>query len=876
MSACQVFSRYYSRYISVAIAIAAFVGISGKVMAVTPAMDGTGTQIVKTGDRFEISGGTLSGDGGNLFHSFGQFGLNAHEMANFLSSPQVQNILGRVTGGDPSIINGLIQVTGGNSNLYLMNPAGIVFGNGASLQVSGDFFATTATGIGFNGNWFEAMGSNDYGTLNGNPTHFAFDLVNAGTIVNGGNLGVNTGQNLTLLGGSVVNTGNLTAKGGNIAIAAVPGTSLVRISSPNNVLSLEIEPPRDAMGKMVAFDAFDLPELLTGMPPEVETHLVLAGQTAQTLAGTIVPTGGGTAIASGTIDVAAEVGGNIDILGDRVALIDNALLDASGDFGGGKVRIGGDFQGRGDVYNADYTYISPNTLILADALWEGDGGTAIAWADKTTRFHGEVSAKGGITSGDGGFVEISGKENLLFTGNVDVSALVGQHGTILFDPQDIIIEADDFVVDNNAELGDQQILFADGGATTFEIDDATLQGLTGNVRLEATRDIIFNTGVSLTGGNLLDQNLTLEAGRNITIQENLEFSSGNTLTMNAGGDITVQEILGGGMGDIHLTSTGGNITANGDIVQLTGNLTLQAASNIQIQGINANGAIALTSTNGDITIGSDSSNEVISGYFNGGNAGQVAITANNGLVTLNGWIHSGGTGKAQGSTIAISAARLRAINPFNAEVLDVDSYKASGAANAGGQTVTTPTSLFATPANVTLPFEGSITQTNVDTLPTGKIAISFAGDPNAIEVGSGETLISINLLEDTTFTVNQTLGATGSGTEGLIGIMAANIPPTVVVLLGDGDFSATIPPLDSGTGTTAAIMTTIPTTQATTEVSGTAISTSSTLSTEATTTGQTLEQSVSGCNSTNSNGADNESCEAIEPIEPRSLLTIEE
>src|SRR4028119_1738407 len=101
--------------------------------AIAPAADSTGTLVTPQGNRFDIHGGSLSGDGTNLFHSFQQFGLNSGQIANFESNPQIVNILGRVTGGNPSIINGLIQVTGGNSNLFLMNPAGIVFGQNASL-----------------------------------------------------------------------------------------------------------------------------------------------------------------------------------------------------------------------------------------------------------------------------------------------------------------------------------------------------------------------------------------------------------------------------------------------------------------------------------------------------------------------------------------------------------------------------------------------------------------------------------------------------------------------------------------------------------------------------------------------------------------------
>jgi filamentous hemagglutinin family protein len=116
---------------------------------ITPAADGTDTLVTPDGNRYDIHGNKLSGDGANLFHSFDKFGLDAGQIANFLSNPDIRNILGRVTCGDASLINGLIQVTGGNSNLFLMNPAGIVLGSNASLNVPASFTATTATGIGF-------------------------------------------------------------------------------------------------------------------------------------------------------------------------------------------------------------------------------------------------------------------------------------------------------------------------------------------------------------------------------------------------------------------------------------------------------------------------------------------------------------------------------------------------------------------------------------------------------------------------------------------------------------------------------------------------------------------------------------------------------
>ncbi|MEN9218300.1 MAG: filamentous hemagglutinin N-terminal domain-containing protein [Gloeomargarita sp. DG_2_bins_126] len=99
---------------------------------------GSGTVVNQNGQQFNITGGTQAGR--NLFHTFQQFGLTQGQIANFFSNPAIVNILARVNGGSASYINGLIQVLGGNSNLFLMNPAGIVFGPHASLNVPAGFY----------------------------------------------------------------------------------------------------------------------------------------------------------------------------------------------------------------------------------------------------------------------------------------------------------------------------------------------------------------------------------------------------------------------------------------------------------------------------------------------------------------------------------------------------------------------------------------------------------------------------------------------------------------------------------------------------------------------------------------------------------------
>ncbi|MDY6941069.1 MAG: filamentous hemagglutinin N-terminal domain-containing protein, partial [Cyanobacteriota bacterium] len=158
---------------------------------IIPANDGTGTVLTPEGNRFDIHGGKVSGDGANLFHSFEEFGLNEGEVANFLANPNLENILGRVVGGNPSLIDGLLQVSGGSPNLFLINPAGLVFGENASLNVPADFTATTATGVGFDGGgWLDVFGGNNWADLVGNPNAFDFASLQPGSLVNAGNLAV--------------------------------------------------------------------------------------------------------------------------------------------------------------------------------------------------------------------------------------------------------------------------------------------------------------------------------------------------------------------------------------------------------------------------------------------------------------------------------------------------------------------------------------------------------------------------------------------------------------------------------------------------------------------------------------------------------------
>lgn len=482
----QLVKRFYKKANFLLLLFCILVPKPVLAQSVRAAADGTETNIstpAGQAEQYDIGGGTRAGD--NLFHSFEQFGLTEGEVANFLSGPGIENILGRVVGGDASVINGLLQMTGGQSNLYLMNPAGVIFGQNMQLNVPADFTATTANGIQLGDAWFSALGNNTYADLVSQPSGFAFTVDQPGAILNAGELAVNAGQRISLVGGTVVNVGTLSTPGGDIVIQALPGEGLVSITPEGNLLSLGVPIATEAAvnGDVAPLTALALPALLTNRALGSELGVVAEGNVVRLVRSDVeIPTGAGVAIASGSIDTANpdRVGGRIDVLGDRVIIV-SAGLDASGATGGGSVRVGGDYQGRGIVPNSENVYVGANSVINADALAVGNGGRVIVWADTQTEFDGSVTARGGNRTGDGGFVEISGKDELVFAGAVDAGANNGELGTVLFDPTDLTINTGDsilntvgdveFTASNNITVNGLITFAPSNGSITFTADD---------------------------------------------------------------------------------------------------------------------------------------------------------------------------------------------------------------------------------------------------------------------------------------------------------------------------------------------------------------------------------------------------------------------
>ena len=291
----------------------------------------------------------------------------------------------------------------------------------------------------------------------------------------------------------------------------------------------------------------------------------------------------GVTVIAGLVDSSnlaeGQLGGDIEILADSILLTSQARIDASGDAGGGQVLVGGDYQGANpEVRNANFVEVHAGAEIIADAKNKGDGGQVVVWADDSTAFAGQISAKGGVLSGDAGDAEVSGKRHLAYSGSADLTALNGAVGTLLLDPGTVTISSapnSGFDVFNAFDLG-------------VQLDSANVSILTNNASAGPV-DINVEDFVFWNSANTL----TLTAGNDINFNGGGLSGGSGTVTLNAGNDINVGT-------DISAATVNANVDADDDNM---GQLLVSTFLRNQDTSINATSAINVTGHDVDIRSG---------------------------------------------------------------------------------------------------------------------------------------------------------------------------------------------------------------------------------------------------------------------------------
>jgi filamentous hemagglutinin family protein len=517
-----------------------------------------------------------------------------------------------------------------NGHVWIVNPAGVYVGSGAVINVGG-LLATTAN-------------ISDENFINGHY-YFVQSPEWNGSIINEGYITISTAGLAALVGPSVVNNGRIVANMGTIVLGSskgftvdFTGDQLINFHvGSENISSNTMQAEVTNSGALIANGGKIVMSTRTAsgiLDSVINMSGVAIAKSVGVKNGVIILDAGsgrvkvtGKLIASGKN--ANETGGTVKILGKQIALLDYAKVSVAGDAGGGLVLIGGNAHGAGPEYNAQHVFIGRNAMINASALTSGDGGNVVVWSDTGTRFYGSILVRGGSVTGNGGFVEVSSKYNLNFDGYVDASATNGVNGTLLLDPQFLIVS-------NSGGLAyDEGVnnLFANNPDGTNIITATSLNDLSPNtnVLLEANSDIIFNSDIDFSKQNTL----TAYAGRSILINSNITTRN-SAITLFANCDnVTCQASV---LPDYRLTTS--TMNPAGDTETVAGNIIQAAGTKID----SGSGTTTLTigsSTTSPFTPGSITLYDV--------EAGNIVIHSPN-EVTLNGDLSSTGTVEIQANT----------------------------------------------------------------------------------------------------------------------------------------------------------------------------------------------------------------------------------
>jgi len=564
----QLGARCFQKYLvtiinSVLLAAAIASATAAGSMAQSIRTDGTlSTNVTGTSDglNFTIDDGDRIGN--NLFHSFENFSVPTTGSAVFTNPANITNIISRVTGNSLSNIDGLIRANGG-ANLFLINPAGISFGENAQLDIGGSFIGSTAESVRFSDNIeFSAGASEPLLSINRptgvrlGPTSREIQINDNGYQVlsalpirldSSASLQVKPGSTLALVGNGIVSEGGAIATpGGRVELGSVQSglVTLINQDSAPSQWTLDYN----------EVQAFGDIELLS--QSLINTSDLLFGSSSP------LPIGAGAH------------GGSIQLQGRQISVRDGSigLIQNFGNNDFGSVRVSASDIVRLEGAEASQRIFSGftttsfgaglggNIHINAQQIYATGGSTVI-----TETFGQAASGNLVIDASDNIFFDLTDTATLESGKIISVSYGTGNAG-------DIEVRTGQLAVENTGGISSRNIGPGNGGAVNVYATEITLidaagiasaslgSGSGGNVLVDA--DTINIIGVNLrtffpstiavstvqsgNAGNLRieTQQLHLQAGGRIDAST---FATGNagTVTINATEFLDVQGTVPG-------------------------------------------------------------------------------------------------------------------------------------------------------------------------------------------------------------------------------------------------------------------------------------------------------------------------------------------
>jgi filamentous hemagglutinin family protein len=512
----------------------------------------TNSAVTSEGNIVEINQGTRAGD--NLFHSFTDFSVPSGTEAQFNNASDVANIINRVTGGNISDIQGIISANGA-ANLFLINPAGIIFGEGARLDLGGSFLGSTADSFLFDdGSEFSASNPENTSTLTINaPIGLNFrdnpqPITNRSIFDNGTNfedligLRVPEDKTLGLIGGDIaIEGGFVSTVGGRIELGSVGENSTVSITPVEKGFDFSYEGVNNFQDINLSTAAFvesrgentggiqvqgNNISLVEGSQITINTEAGQAGNLDVVAAESLTLDGNSAEVDLGELytDISSKISGDataensqVTINTPKLTITNGAQINALNDLGSG--------QGADIVITASeiglarpffVTEDSPPTTsgIFAQVYEEGsgNGGNIIIETDKLTLNEGALISTDTFGAGDGGNLSINATEFINLNGSIDLSpekiipsSLFANVGKPLFsiptagNGGDITINTPRLEVTDGAQIGTTAQNDGNGGTLTIDAESILLSGTSplAKFRGQGRGGIAINTQSSL-------------------------------------------------------------------------------------------------------------------------------------------------------------------------------------------------------------------------------------------------------------------------------------------------------------------------------------------------------------------------------------------
>ena len=484
-------SRYCTRKRLIVVAIATCFS-SGLAWA-----NPSGHQVVNGSANIAQAGKLLTVTNSNgAIINWNTFSIGASETTRFNQTSATSSVLNRVIANDPSVLLGTLS---SNGSVWLVNPAGIVVGQGARIDVAG-FIASTLN-----------VRNEDFlaGRLNfGAPP-------NAGSIRNHGQISTPSGGSVFLIAPEVENRGIINAPGGEVILAAGQTVQLIDTGTPG--VKVEISGTEG--------NATNLGEIAAE-----------AGRIG--IAGVLVKN-------SGTVNASSIVreGGRIFLKATKtIDLTGTNAISADGTKGGQIV-----------AKTEENGQISGELVARGELSARGDGSTGSGGFIETSA--AQVDIRDLTVHTNGGQWLIDPVDVTIQTGGATTVPSTGGKASPGTQPSTVDVASLQTALAN----GNNVTIDTTGGAggngditVASPINEAAGSG--GALALKADNDINVNAGIG-TAGTRFNHDLKLAAGNSIGINSPI-YLNGNTLAATAPTTIALDAIVDVGAGTVTLNSTG--------------------------------------------------------------------------------------------------------------------------------------------------------------------------------------------------------------------------------------------------------------------------------------------------------------------------------